>query len=79
MSDRQIADLGIRAVQFANGVQLNLKKTDFEPGKVAFQLLAGEGSSSVPRNVEGLPFMADMVMSIDGLEARVFLHYGYLR
>jgi zinc protease len=69
VSDERIDDLGIRTVRFANGLQLNLKKTDFEPGKVAFQLLAGEGSSSFPRNVEGLPFMADMVMSIDGLEA----------
>jgi len=69
VSDQRIEDLGIRTVRFANGLQLNLKKTDFEPGKVAFQLLVGEGSSAFPPDVEGLPFMADLVMSIDGLEA----------
>ena len=67
--DQRIDDLGIRTVRFANGVQLNLKKTDFEPGKVAFQLLVGEGASVFPRDREGLPFMVNLVTGIDGLEA----------
>ena len=36
--DAQIADLGIRTVRFANGVMLNLKKTDFENNRIRFSL-----------------------------------------
>ncbi|MGV3555968.1 MAG: M16 family metallopeptidase [Croceibacterium sp.] len=67
--DERIEDLGIRTVRFANGVQLNLKKTDFEPGKVAFRMAVGEGTSAFPRDRQGLPFMVNMVTGIDGLEA----------
>jgi len=67
--DQRIEDLGIRTVRFANGVQLNLKKTDFEPGKVAFRMAVGEGTSAFPRDRAGLPFMVNMVTGIDGLEA----------
>ena len=67
--DQRIEDLGIRTVRFANGVQLNLKKTDFEPGKVAFRMAVGEGTSAFPRDRQGLPFMVNLVTGIDGLEA----------
>jgi zinc protease len=36
--DRYIADLGIRTIRFANGVLLNLKKTDFENNRIRFSL-----------------------------------------
>lgn len=36
--DRQIADLGIRTIRFANGVLLNLKKTDFEDNRIRYSL-----------------------------------------
>jgi zinc protease len=38
VDDRTIADLGIRTVRFANGVLLNLKKTDFEANRVRYSL-----------------------------------------
>lgn len=38
VSDETIADLGIRTVTFANNVRLNIKQTDFEPGRVRFQI-----------------------------------------
>lgn len=38
VEDRTIADLGIRTVRFANGVLLNLKKTDFEANRVRYSL-----------------------------------------
>ncbi len=38
VQDTQIADLGIRTVRFANGVLLNLKKTDFENNRIRFSL-----------------------------------------
>ena len=69
VSDERIEDLGIRTLRFANGVQLNLKTTDFEPGKVAYRMAVGEGTSAFPRDRQGLPFMVNMVTGIDGLEA----------
>ncbi len=36
--DRHIADLGIRTIRFANGVLLNLKKTDFEDNRIRYSL-----------------------------------------
>jgi len=68
-SDARIADLGIRTVAFANGTRLNLKKTDFEPGSVAFLMLAGAGTRIFPEDKPGLPVMLQTMMSEDGLEA----------
>lgn len=69
VADEMIADLGIRTVRFANGLQLNLKVTDFEPGKVAFSLRTGAGVSAFPSARAGLREMLPIVASIDGLEA----------
>ncbi|MWV27670.1 M16 family metallopeptidase [Aurantiacibacter rhizosphaerae] len=38
ISDSMIDDLGIRTVTFANNVRLNIKQTDFEPGRVRFNV-----------------------------------------
>ena len=38
IADKTIADLGIRTIRFANGVLLNLKKTDFEDNRVRYSL-----------------------------------------
>ncbi len=38
VEDKQIADLGIRTVKFANGVLLNVKQTDFENNRVRYSL-----------------------------------------
>jgi zinc protease len=38
VEDRQIDDLGIRTVRFANGVLLNLKKTDFENNRIRYSM-----------------------------------------
>ena len=69
VSDTTIADLGIRTVRFANGLQLNLKKTDFEPGKIAFALDIGEGLSAFPADRPGLRDMLPFVAGVDGLKA----------
>lgn len=69
VSDETIADLGIRTVRFANGLQLNLKTTDFEPGKIAFSLRTGSGASLFPSDVPGLKELLPIAISVDGLEA----------
>ena len=38
VSDTMIEDLGIRTITFANNVRLNIKQTDFEPGRVRFNV-----------------------------------------
>ncbi|OBX19452.1 hypothetical protein A9995_06760 [Erythrobacter sp. QSSC1-22B] len=67
--DETIEDLGIRTVRFANGLQLNMKTTDFEPGKLAFSMRVGEGTSVFPASVAGLQAMLPIALSVDGLEA----------
>lgn len=69
VADATIADLGIRTVRFANGLQLNLKTTKFEPGKIAFALRIGDGLSAFPADRPGLRDMLPFVAGIDGLKA----------
>lgn len=68
VADETIADLGIRTVRFANGLQLNLKVTDFEPGTVTYSLRVGQGLARFPKDREGLSALLPVVASIDGLE-----------
>jgi zinc protease len=42
--DKRIADLGIRTIRFANGVMLNLKKTDFEAERIRFSVQVEGGA-----------------------------------
>jgi zinc protease len=44
VEDKQIADLGIRTIRFANGVMLNLKKTDFEAERIRFSVRIDGGT-----------------------------------
>jgi len=69
VSDSTIADLGIRTVAFANGTRLNLKRTDFEPGAISFQMLVGDGLRAFPRDKPGLPVMLGVALPEDGLDA----------
>lgn len=69
VSDTTIADLGIRTVRFANGLQLNLKQTSFAPGKIAFSLRTGHGFSAFPADKQGLREMLPIIASIDGFAA----------
>lgn len=69
VADSVIADLGIRTIRFANGVVLNLKKTDFEPGKVVWQAGIGSGVQTMSADKPGLSLMIPFVTSNDGLKA----------
>jgi zinc protease len=68
VADQTIADLGIRSVRFANGLQLNLKVTDFEPGKVFYSMRVGGGLARFPKDKQGLRELLPVAASIDGLE-----------
>ncbi|MBB3033852.1 M16 family metallopeptidase [Alteriqipengyuania lutimaris] len=69
VADETIADLGIRTVRFENGLQLNMKVTDFEPGRIAFSMRVGEGTSAFPTDKPGLQQLVPIAISLDGLEA----------
>ena len=67
-SDTQIADLGVRTVRFANNVRLNIKKTDFEAGKVRFAVRLGDGILDLPMDQPGLAPMLSMTSTAGGLK-----------
>jgi zinc protease len=71
-SDKMIADLGIRTVQFANGVRLNLKKTDFEKSVIRYNLRIGSGQLAFPKDKPGLGFFVNNMSAVGGLEAHSF-------
>ena len=50
VSDTVIEDLGIRTVTFANNVRLNIKQTDFEPGRVRFNVNMDGGNFALDEN-----------------------------
>lgn len=70
--DKKIADLGIRTIRFDNGVMLNIKKTDFEPGKVMFALRVGNGLAGLDKAPPGLSVLINIMSQYDGLARHSF-------
>ena len=68
-SDTQNTELGFRTIQFRNGVMLNIKKTDFEPGNVHFAVRVGSGLAGQKTMIAGLPYFMDQTSAQDGLAA----------
>ncbi len=71
-SDTQNVELGFRTIQFRNGVMLNIKKTDFEPGNVQFAVRIGSGLAGQKTMIAGLPTFMDATSAQDGLAAHSF-------
>jgi zinc protease len=63
-----IADLGIRTVRFANGVKLNIKKTDFEKGKVRYALRFGGGMLDLPQDKGSFGIFMNNMGAVGGLK-----------
>ncbi len=64
---RRVEDLDVTLVTFANGVRLNLKRTDFEANRVRMSVRLGAGQLLEPRNQPGLGFFASNVFTAGGL------------
>ena len=62
-----IADLNVELVTFGNGVRLNLKKTDFEAGRVALNARVGDGAITEPPGKRGLAALASSTFIAGGL------------
>ena len=67
-SDTRVADLGVRTVRFANNVRLNIKKTNFETGKVRFIVRLGDGMLDLPMSEPGLGQMLTLTSAAAGLK-----------
>ena len=67
--DHRIDDLGIREIRFANNVRLNIKKTDFEQGKVRFNVRVAGGQLAFPKEEAGLATFVSSIWPVAGLEA----------
>ncbi|MCU0793850.1 MAG: insulinase family protein [Opitutaceae bacterium] len=63
----EIADLGVTQVVFANGVRLNLKRTDFEAGVVGVRARVGVGQLTEPSDQPGLAFFGGAAFTAGGL------------
>jgi len=72
VSDTRIADLGVRTIRFANNVRLNIKKTDFETGRVRFAVRLGDGVLDLPKNEPGLAQMLSLTSATAGLKKHSF-------
>ena len=70
-TDSMIDDLGIRTVTFANNVRLNVKQTDFEPGRVRFQVEMDGGQFAI---TDQNPSAAGLYLSIAGAEGGLGQH-----
>lgn len=63
----RVDDLGIELVTFANGARLNIKKTDFEAGRIGIQARIGNGSITEPPDQRGLAALAGSTFTAGGL------------
>ena len=62
-----VDDLDITLVTFANGVRLNLKKTDFEANRIRLLARVGRGSLTQPPTQRGLTQLANATFVAGGL------------
>ena len=64
-----VADLDFVSVRFANGVALDVKRTDFKEKQILVSALLGEGRLTLPPADAALAFLADRVFAEGGLVA----------
>lgn len=69
VGDTQIEDLGIRTVRFANGVLLNLKKTEFEDNRIRYSLRIDGGELHFGKHNAPLARLMGSTYVSGGLEA----------
>lgn len=63
----KVEDLDLHLIEFANGVRLNLKKTDFESNVIRITARVGTGLLTEPRSQPGLAFVANNTFTAGGL------------
>jgi len=68
VADQMIASAGVRTIKFANNVRLNLKKTDFEQGKIRFEVRMAGGQIALPLNKPGLNLLMTVTSALGGTQ-----------
>ncbi len=63
---KEIADLGIVQIDFANNIRLNIKKTDFKADEVILAAGFGQGRSYEPKDKPGLSSLCTSVINESG-------------
>lgn len=63
----EVSDLDLTLVAFENGVQLNLKKTDFEANRIHLRIRLGNGQLTEPADKPGLGAYVSSTFSAGGL------------
>jgi len=66
-ANEHVDDLDVHLVEFANGVRLNLKKTDFEANTIHVNIRVGSGRLTEPATEPGLAFLANLAFITGGL------------
>ncbi len=64
---KEITDLGITQMVFANGVRVNLKRTEFEADSISLRARVGTGQLTEPRDQPGLAFFGGPAFTAGGL------------
>ncbi len=64
---KEVADLGVTQLVLSNKIRINLKRTDFERGKVSLLARIGSGKLSQPKDMPMLDFFAQSVFEGGGL------------
>lgn len=66
VSDTMIDDLGIRTVTFANNVRLNIKQTDYQPGRVVYRVGMSGGQFILGDNAAGNGLFMQIASAVAG-------------
>ncbi len=66
-NEQKVEDLGTTLLQFANGVRLNLKPTDFEASRIRLSVRIGGGRLTEPKELPGLAFFTSNTFLLGGL------------
>ncbi|RPF70881.1 M16 family metallopeptidase [Aurantiacibacter spongiae] len=67
VSDTMIEDLGIRTITFDNNVRLNIKQTDFEPGRVRYSIRTPGGQFAFGDNQVASSIYLSIASAVGGL------------
>jgi zinc protease len=66
-SQEVLKELGITRIRFANGIRLNLKRTNFKTNEVLANLIFGNGKSAEPKSLPGLSLLSEATLNQSGL------------
>ena len=64
-----VEDLGITRIRLGNGIQINIKRTNYKTNEVLVNLIFGHGISEEPDTLPGISLLAEATVNESGLGA----------